>query len=333
MHWLAICVLSIAACGSAAAPHAPPPPASAPAAGTPPDAHANEALDLMPLPDCVRSPAPPPCAGAACVARGRAAMKSAEDCSWATVCEANEGCQRGFVAFHAACTARDARGCYELAQLGPEPPPSASSGVIVSSPGDEADQRRRTHLLTFACDQGLGAACFQLGEDHHGTPEATTWYGTAVARYQHACTAGSGEDCSGLAYAYITGRGVAADPAMAATLLDKACKLGDGYGCDLLGQLLHDGRGVPQDGARARMLFQRACELEPPFYGCFALGKSYLDDSHDAAATHNAIRWFRAGCPDETGAHDEDCQACTARHDLCSRGIREACGPGADHCR
>ena len=56
------------------------------------------------------------------------------------------------------------------------------------------------------------------------------------------------------------GRGVAADPDLAAALFEKAAAQGDTDGMVNLGAACLVGRGVPQDEARARELVSRAAD-------------------------------------------------------------------------
>jgi TPR repeat protein len=60
---------------------------------------------------------------------------------------------------------------------------------------------------------------------------------------------------------FLNGSGVEADPAKAATFLDRACAGGDGEGCNDLAVAYEKGTGVTRDRRRSVELFKKACEL------------------------------------------------------------------------
>jgi TPR repeat protein len=205
-------------------------------------------------------------------------------------------------------------------------PPDMSR--LTGGPPDP-DSVRRTQLFEDSCARGYGHGCYELGEDHHGSPEGDAWYQKSIALYEPACAANDAEQCSLLGYNYLEARGVARDPAKAVSLFTKACDLGDGYGCDILGQLLVEGRGVAKDLGQARARFQQACEIDPPYSGCFRLGGMILD--HGRGDTTQALVWFHRGCPASGVLYD--CGACNALGDLCRRGINDACGSQTTRCQ
>jgi hypothetical protein len=84
---------------------------------------------------------------------------------------------------------------------------------------------------------------------------------SAIDSLRLACEQGWSSACTSMAFMYLEGRGVARDPAHAASLYEKACSDGEPISCSDLGLMYKEGNGVPRDGARALGLLGRACDL------------------------------------------------------------------------
>jgi len=299
-------------------------PAQPPSDLSPIPAPEQDVATQIPAPACLDSFTAPACTTAAeCVQRGLREMKDTQSCGWSP-CRSDEHCKLAFMSFLFACRADDARGCYELAQLHPYD----SSKFTGQAPEPAALLRDQLHEK--GCELGAGRSCYSMGERHHGTPLGDSWYERSVPLYEQACEKGEAEQCSLLAYNYGEARGVDLDRKKAVELFARACDLGDGYGCEHHGRALYDGKVVVKDRKLARSKFQRACELDPPYYGCYRLGKSHLLGAGGRANTNEAIRWFKVGCAE--GAFHQDCNACNKLDSLCKKGHQSACLPDKDGC-
>lgn len=122
-----------------------------------------------------------------------------------------------------------------------------------------ADQERAIQLFRAACDQKSARGCIRLADVYHagilkGDAEETELY-------LRACEGGANLGCVAAGKAYLTGRGVDANPAAAGRLFDKVCQRGNGPGCFELGRLYEQGDGVPRSPERAFNLYAKACKL------------------------------------------------------------------------
>lgn len=105
-------------------------------------------------------------------------------------------------------------------------------------------------------------ACFTLGTSFRRGLNGLPDYKKAAEAYRKACTLGSGEGCSGLAYLYNYGRGMEADLAQSRLYYDKACKLEEVSGCAALGNMMFTGKGGRKDVSGGTKLLKDACDSE-----------------------------------------------------------------------
>jgi hypothetical protein len=90
-----------------------------------------------------------------------------------------------------------------------------------------------------------------------------------VEAFERRCNAGELQVCFRVAQILWRGEGVPADPARAASLLEKVCAdpKGNVEACVDLAQLHDRGEGVRRDSARATELLKKACAAGE-MYGC-----------------------------------------------------------------
>jgi TPR repeat protein len=72
--------------------------------------------------------------------------------------------------------------------------------------------------------------------------------------------------------AYLDGKGVSADPEVAALLFNKVCDRGNASGCFELARLYERGEGVKKNPTRALELFMKSCNLGLD-QGCLVAGR------------------------------------------------------------
>ena len=133
------------------------------------------------------------------------------------------------------------------------------------------DTERAVSLLRAACAEGSARGCLKLGDAFHaGVVAGDTDEADA---YRRACDAGANLGCVAAASVYLAGKGVAADPAYAATLLARVCDRGNARACFDLGRLYKAGEGVRVSAKRAGDLFDKACKLGLD-EGCLAANRS-----------------------------------------------------------
>jgi TPR repeat protein len=94
-----------------------------------------------------------------------------------------------------------------------------------------------------------------------------------TACYRKACDAGANLGCVESGKAYLTGRGVEADPKLSSLLFTKACDRGNAAGCFELARLFERGEGVKKNEARSFDLYSKACQLGLD-QGCLAASRT-----------------------------------------------------------
>lgn len=83
-----------------------------------------------------------------------------------------------------------------------------------------------------------------------------------MAYYDHrACELGSGDGCSRLAQAYLTGTGVPKNPTRAVELWHNACYKGLQDACWQLGDVYENGKEVDIDVEYAAKIYRYACHF------------------------------------------------------------------------
>jgi len=107
--------------------------------------------------------------------------------------------------------------------------------------------------LAQACNAGDAGACGKL-----------------VPHLEKRCGEGDGEACGFVAWLHESGKGVAVDPAVAATFYQMACDRGERGACVRLASLQARGSGIPKDEAKARVTLEKLCD-DGFFEGCTEL--------------------------------------------------------------
>jgi len=114
--------------------------------------------------------------------------------------------------------------------------------------------------LRIRCDQGVAAACNDLGFLYFEGRGLAKDAWKAKDFYGLACQRGDALGCLNLALMYLNGQGIPKDAGLAAGLFQRACERGEVAACANLGLMYQSGRGVPRDEARAAALLRAACD-------------------------------------------------------------------------
>ncbi len=145
-------------------------------------------------------------------------------------------------------------------------------GVItLARAAASSDTERAVSLFRAACNEGSARGCLKLGDAFHAGVVAGA--AEEANAYRRACDAGANLGCVAAAAVYLAGKGVAADPTYAATLLTRVCDRGNARACFDLGRLYNAGEGVKASAKRAADLFEKACKLGLD-EGCLAASRS-----------------------------------------------------------
>lgn len=147
-----------------------------------------------------------------------------------------------------------------------------------------------------ACDQGVAAACHNMGfyyENGQGVPQD---YAQAAAYYKRGCDGGETDSCVGLGNLYLDGKGVGQNPAEADALYRRACGNGDAKGCEALSVMYAQGLGrAAKNYTQAALAAERACELGN-MEGCRSIGVFYAIGEGVEQDFQHAIALFERGC-------------------------------------
>jgi hypothetical protein len=161
--------------------------------------------------------------------------------------------------FHLPCAADDRAGC-EAGCADHHVEDCVTLGVIqLATATASSDTERAVSLFRAACNEGNARGCLKLGDAYH----AGLLVGDSdeAEAYRRACDAGANLGCLAAAGVYLAGKGVGADPAYAATLLNRVCDRGNARACFELARLYTAGEGVKVNPKRAGDLFEKACKL------------------------------------------------------------------------
>lgn len=140
----------------------------------------------------------------------------------------------------------------------------------------------------------------ELGGDL-GDTTATAWL--ALAAEESGPGAPDGEAATTLAQAFLDGRGVPCDPALAILLTERAARVGFGPGARLRGEIAEDGLGVPPDAALATEWYRRAAELGDRT-AMVRLAYRLFDGTAVAPDAREAFHWLERGV---TAGETEGC--------------------------
>ncbi len=122
------------------------------------------------------------------------------------------------------------------------------------------------------------------------------------------CSAGNGRSCNELAFAYLAGRVVSPDRALAADYAQRACDLGDQQGCGNIGGMYLQGAGVRRDLEHGVRLLDEACRATAA--ACVNLGNALSDRTRsEHPAYRDALRFYRRGC---SGGDLDGCEGVAA---------------------
>ncbi len=216
-----------------------------------------------------------------------------------------------------------------------------------------------------ACARGAAEVCERLGWAYQrglsvpvDAARGEAYYRRAAERFEAACEAGSGLDCSGAAALYEDGAGVARSPALADTLYARACDLGDVKGCERsgasttssvfadrackdsapgacnrVGLRFEIGREIDLDPVRAVAAYKKACDAQDA-HGCALLGFVYevgmggvardrvrADELYEKACEHGDMQ----GCYSRARLHYEGSVGITRDLELVSSLYLRAC--------
>ena len=166
--------------------------------------------------------------------------------------------ERDLVGCTNGCSEQQVEDCVTLASM-------YMKGEVVS-----VDHDRAIGLFRDACDHGSARGCLRLGDVYH----AGVLHDDAeeAAYYRKACDAGANLGCVSAGKAYLDGKGVSADPEVAALLFNKVCDRGNASGCFELARLYERGEGVKKNPTRALELFMKSCNLGLD-QGCLVAGR------------------------------------------------------------
>jgi TPR repeat protein len=124
------------------------------------------------------------------------------------------------------------------------------------------------------------------------TPAALT---QAADLFQTSCDEGLAAACNNLGALYMLGRGVGKDEARALTLFKKACEGKDRAACDTLGELYSRDSSPSRDLALATSSYAAACELGF-LPSCARLGSMYDQGSEAAKDDARAAALYEQAC-------------------------------------
>lgn len=173
--------------------------------------------------------------------------------------------------FHLPCAEDDLAGCTAGCDDHHVEDCVTVGAITLARATVSSDTERAVSLFRAACNEGSARGCLKLGDAYHvGVVSGDAEEADA---YRRACDAGANLGCVAAASAYLTGKGVAADPAHAAALLARVCDRGNARACFELGRLYKTGEGVTSSGRRADDLFDKACKLGLD-EGCLAANRS-----------------------------------------------------------
>lgn len=159
-------------------------------------------------------------------------------------------------AYERACTAGNAKGCFEAGSLlrgGSKPDPAAA-----------------IRMLERACELARPIGCSDAGIQYERGEGVAVDVSHARQLFEKACDAGDGVGCNNLAVVFANGEGTPVDAKRALTLYARGCDLGAADSCDGEGAMLFKGEGGKRDVRRAIALFTEACDADPEH--CFNLG-------------------------------------------------------------
>lgn len=181
---------------------------------------------------------------------------------------------RGVELAEMACNAEEPEGCYLLARLWMEAGnvrgalaklEQSCEGGVAAACRDwallpvHADDRRSLELMSRACEQNDGLACFKLGQLYAEGPTIPIDKPYAYRLFQQSCAANYLPACAEAGALGAHGS-VTAEPAQIYAMLERACKANIVTGCTHLGLLYHSGQGVTADPLIAARLYEGACQ-------------------------------------------------------------------------
>ena len=161
--------------------------------------------------------------------------------------------------------------------------------------GVEKDVAKALALYNKACDAGSGEGCNNAAYIHRRGLGVSKSYEKAVPLYAKACELNSGSGCNNLGHMYKHGKGVAKDLARAVAIRRKSCDLNSASGCHNLANMVRDGVGVAQDRAEALRLYLKSCE-KGSGSGCMRAGKMLWDGEGVKTDRRSAAALYLQGC-------------------------------------
>lgn len=163
--------------------------------------------------------------------------------------------RRAFALVNESCSRGQRSSCLVVANF-------LTEGVGVVANKEAARERYAT-----LCDQDLPEACWHLGNVYVDLGR----FEESTPLYARACEEGMAAACNNLGFNLYTGQGATWNVSDAAAAYQKACDKGDPYGCANIGELTEYGIGVPPDDAKAADLYLEACG-DDAIAGCPRLG-------------------------------------------------------------
>jgi TPR repeat protein len=121
--------------------------------------------------------------------------------------------------------------------------------------------------LQRGCEQGSGAACFQLGvayyegKDDKGRALDLDYFKARKA-FERSCERDNPTACYNLGFMKQRGEGGTVDKVQSVVLYKKGCELGDTTACAKAAAAYRDGQGVATDLAVAAQLAKRGCDKD-----------------------------------------------------------------------
>lgn len=164
--------------------------------------------------------------------------------------------------------------------------------LLWSGSGVGKDEDQALALYESACAAGSGEACAFLGIR---LPERAAPVERSLAALVRSCDLGSSAGCAHLAYRYATGTGIERDDARATPLYARSCDLGDARGCYNAGLMYRDGRGVPSDLPRAVAAYEEGCRGGSST-ACCDLGWFYQNGRGVAKDEARAVELYARAC-------------------------------------
>ncbi len=217
-----------------------------------------------------------------------------------------------------ACELGTSSGCNDLAEM------------YMNGLGLEQSPEQAKKYYEIACRQNNVAACRSLEtnfgiakEDLKAVPEpavqppvqmasnisaaelaGASTEGAELSIVQ-ACDMKSGEACSQLSNAFLTGQGQEQSNEKAFLMAQKACDLNFALGCYQLGYMYREGIGTTKSGSKMKKLYEKGCLLGAPQI-CSALGHEYYLGEKIRLSYEDALKYYGEACDMD----DED--ACKA---------------------